>query len=34
MGGVPNLRYSVGTTNMFSSVDVARPHRMTMAIGV
>lgn len=28
------LRYSVGTTNMFSSVEVVRPQRMTIAIGV
>jgi hypothetical protein len=30
----PNRRYNVGTTIMFSSVDVVSPHRMTMAIGV
>lgn len=33
-GTDPNLKYSVGTTNILSSVDVARPQRMTMAIGV
>ena len=32
--GDASLRYSVGTTNMFSSVDVVSPHRITMAIGV
>ena len=31
---LPYRKYSVGTTNMFSSVDVIRPHRMTIAIGV
>jgi hypothetical protein len=30
----PYRRYRVGTTNMLSNVDVARPHRMTIAIGV
>ena len=31
---LPYRKYRVGTTNMLSSVDVARPHRMTIAIGV
>ena len=30
----PYFRYSVGTTNMFSSVDVVNPQRITIAIGV
>ena len=30
----PYPRYSVGTTNMLSSVDVVNPQRMTIAIGV
>jgi len=30
----PYRRYSVGTTNMLSSVDVVNPQRMTIAIGV
>ena len=33
-GACPYRRYSAGTTNMFKSVDVVRPHRMTMAMGV
>jgi hypothetical protein len=32
--GFACCRYNVGTTIMFSSVDVVRPHRMTIAIGV
>lgn len=32
--GRANRRYIVGTTTMFSSVDVVNPQRMTMAIGV
>ena len=32
--GRPYRKYSVGTTNMFSSVDVVSPHRITIAIGV
>ena len=31
---LPYFRYNVGSTMMLSSVDVIRPHRMTMAIGV
>ena len=30
----PNFKYSAGTTNMLSNVDVARPQRITIAIGV
>ena len=30
----PYFRYNVGTTNMFSSVEVVSPHRITIAIGV
>lgn len=32
--GRPYFRYKVGTTNMFSSVELASPQRITMAIGV
>src|SRR5437879_6368937 len=32
--GFAYLKYNVGTTIMFSSVEVVRPQRMTIAIGV
>ena len=31
---LPNRRYNAGTTNIFSAVDVNRPQRITIAIGV
>ena len=31
---LPYRKYNVGTTNIFNNVDVVRPQRITMAIGV
>src|SRR5436190_17056523 len=30
----PNFRYNAGTTNMLSKVEVTKPQRITIAIGV
>ena len=32
--GFPYFKYSVGTTNMLSSVEVVNPHMITIAMGV
>lgn len=32
--GRPNFKYSVGTTTMFSSVELRSPDRITIAMGV
>ena len=32
--GRPYFKYRLGTTNMLSNVEVVRPHKITMAIGV